>query len=176
MKLLTLKFFITTLLLLTISFSYSDETTKIGNVIIHQNPIKYSDIVFKDINNQDINLAKFKNKLVILNFWATWCAPCKEEMPYLDQLQVNKELFNIKIFPINVSNERIQKQKSFFNQLDIKNLNIFIDSSGNFPQKFMLRGLPTTIFLNKNGQEFARLVGSYNFNNKNFIKWLENYN
>ena len=107
MKLLTLKFFITTLLLLTISFSYSDETTKIGNVIIHQNPIKYSDIVFKDINNQDINLAKFKNKLVILNFWATWCAPCKEEMPYLDQLQVNKELFNIKIFPINVSNERI---------------------------------------------------------------------
>ena len=114
MKFLTLNFFIATLLLLNVSSSYAEETPNIGNVVIHKNPIKYSDIIFKDINDQDINLAKFKDKLVILNFWATWCAPCKEEMPYLDKLQVNEKLSNIKIFPINISNEKIKKQKFFF--------------------------------------------------------------
>ncbi|MDC0216291.1 TlpA family protein disulfide reductase [Candidatus Pelagibacter sp.] len=176
MKLLTLNFFISTLFLLNISFSYSEEVPKIGNVIIHQNPIKYSSVIIKNLNNKDIDILKFKNKLIILNFWATWCIPCKEEMPHLDKLQVNKKLSNLKIFPINISKESIDKQRNFFSQMDIKNLNIFIDKSGKFPQKFMLRGLPTTIFLNKNGHEFARLVGSYNFNNENFIKWLENYN
>ena len=176
MKLLTLKFFITSLLFLTMSFSYSVERVKIENVIIHKNPVKHYDVVFKNINNEDINLAKFDNKLIILNFWATWCAPCRDEMPHLDQLQINKKLSNIKILPINVGHEEKEKQKKFFSEINIKNLEIFFDSSNYLANKFMLRGLPTTVFINKNGEEFARIVGWYDFSNEKFINWLKEYN
>ena len=176
MKLLTLNFFITLWLLLTMSFSYSVDNQELGNIVIHKNPVKYYNVVFKDINNQDIKLDKFENKLIILNFWATWCVPCMEEMPYLDQLQINNKLSNIKIFPINIGQEGKEKQKKFFSQLNIKNLEIFIDSYGNLAKKFMLRGIPTTILINKQGEEFARIVGIYNFNDTKFIEWLKSYN
>ena len=61
-----------------------------------------------------------------MNFWATWCAPCKKEMPSLDLLQVNKNLDNLKIFPINVGQDNTEKSFKFFKDLEIKNLeNIF---------------------------------------------------
>ena len=82
MKLLTFKFFIISFLILTISFSYSIEKPEIGNVTIYENTVKHYNVVFKNINNEDINLVKFKNNLIVLNFWATWCLPCKHEMPY----------------------------------------------------------------------------------------------
>ena len=164
MKFLTLIFFIISLLLLTTNFSLSTEKPEIGNVIIYENTVKHSDVVFKNINNEDINLIKFKNNLIILNFWATWCLPCRHEIPYLDQLQVNEKLSNIKILPINVGREGKEKPKIFF------------DTSSNLANKFMLRGLPTTVFINKNGEEFARIVGWYDFSNEKFINWLKEYN
>ena len=176
MKFLTLIFFIISLLLLTTNFSLSIEKPKIGNVIIYENTVKHSDVVFKNINNEDINLIKFKNNLIILNFWATWCLPCRHEIPYLDQLQVNEKLSNIKILPINVGREGKEKPKIFFSELNVKNLEIFFDTSGNLANKFMLRGLPTTVFINKNGEEFARIVGWYDFSNEKFINWLKEYN
>jgi thiol-disulfide isomerase/thioredoxin len=121
-------------------------------------------------------LSDFKGKLLILNFWATWCAPCREEMPSLDNLQVNLELNNLKIFPINIGREDISKSESFFKELNIKNLDIYFDSPITLAKKFSLRGVPTTIFFNKKGEEFARLIGSIDFNDEGFIKWLKNYN
>ena len=176
MKFLTLIFFIISLLLLTTNFSLSAEKLEIGNVIIYENTVKHSDVVFKNINNEDINLIKFKNNLVILNFWATWCLPCRREIPYLDQLQVNEKLSNIKILPINVGREGKEKPKIFFSELNVENLEIFFDTSSNLANKFMLRGLPTTVFINKNGEEFARIVGLYDFSNEKFINWLKEYN
>ena len=176
MKLLTFKFFIISFLILTISFSYSIEKPEIGNVTIYENTVKHYNVVFKNINNEDINLVKFENNLIVLNFWATWCLPCKHEMPYLDQLQVNEELPNIKILPINIGNEGKEKPKKFFFDLNIENLPIFFDVSSNLANEFMLRGLPTTVFINKKGEEFARIVGWYDFSDEKFINWLKYYN
>ena len=66
--------------------------------------------------------------------------------------------------------------KIFFSELNVKNLEIFFDISSNLTNKFMLRGLPTTVFINKNGEEFARIVGWYDFSNEKFINWLKEYN
>jgi len=176
MKFLTLKLLILSCLLLKASFAYSDNNLKLENLIIHKNPIKYNDIIFNDINDEFIDLSKFQNKLIILNFWATWCLPCKEEMPHLDKLQVNKKLSGIKIFPIHITKGKKNNLKKFFLELKIKNLSIYLDKKNNMPQKFQLRGLPTTIFINKKGEEFARIVGIYNFEEENFIKWLQKYN
>jgi len=129
-----------------------------------------------DINQKSLNLDDFKGKLIILNFWATWCAPCKEEMPSLDSLQSNTKLNNLKIFPINIGQEDESKSKSFFKELNIKNLDIYIDAPVTLAKKFSLRGVPTSILFNKEGKEFARIIGSIDFTNEEFINWLKFYN
>ena len=131
--------------------------------------------ILDDQNNQ-INLSDYKGKILLLNFWATWCAPCKEEMPSLDLLKSNKGLNNLKIFPVNVGQDNVKKAKEFFDDINIKNLNLYFDENINLTKKFALRGIPTSILLNKNGKEFARVIGSIDFNEENFIKWLKLYN
>ena len=158
------------------SFSYALEKPDIKNLVIIENPKIYEDVIFKDINQKDVDLADFKGKLIMLNFWATWCAPCKEEMPSLDNLQSNNNLSDLKIFPINIGNEDISKSEFFFKELNIQNLNIYIDAPITLAKKFSLRGVPTTIFFNKQGEEFARIIGSIDFNNNEFINWLKTYN
>ena len=171
MKLLTIFIY-----LITTTFSYAIEKPDIKNLVLIKDLKIYKDVVFKDINQKDINLFDYNGKLIILNFWATWCAPCKEEMPSLDSLQSDKRLNNLKIFPINIGQENLTKAKIFFKELNIKNLDIYFDSSVALAKKFKLRGVPTTIIFNKEGQEFARILGSIDFNDKEFINWLKLYN
>ena len=159
-----------------ISNSFADETLNIKNLAINKELKKYKDITFFDVNNKIVNLNDYKGNLVLLNFWATWCAPCKEEMPSLDLLQVNEDLENLKIFPINVGQDNLEKSLSFFKNLKIKNLKIYFDETMSNAKKFSLRGLPTTILLNKDGLEFARIIGSIDFKDKEFIQWLSKYN
>ena len=171
MKLLTIFIY-----LITITFSYAVEKPDIKNLVLIKDLKIYKDVVFKDINQKDISLFDYNGKLIILNFWATWCAPCREEMPSLDNLQSDKSLNNLKIFPINIGQENLTKSKIFFKELNIKNLDIYFDSSVTLAKKFKLRGVPTTIIFNKEGQEFARILGSIDFNDKEFIDWLKLYN
>ena len=134
-----------------------------------------TEVVFKDSNDYDVNLDDFKGKLLILNFWATWCAPCREEMPSLDDLQSNGNFDNLKIFPINIGQENFSKSDSFFKELGIQNLEIYFDAPITLAKKFSLRGVPTTILFNKKGEEFGRIMGSIDFNNLEFINWLKQY-
>ncbi len=159
-----------------ISNSLANEITDIKNLIIHKNLKKYDSLTFLDINNNQLNLDDFHGNVILLNFWATWCAPCKEEMPSLDSLQINKNLNNLKIFPINVGKDNVKLAQKFFSDLSIKNLNLYFDSPVTLAKKFSLRGIPTSILLNKEGLEFARIVGSINFEDKKFIDWLSTYN
>tara|TARA_B110000459_G_scaffold104489_1_gene116021 strand:+ start:397 stop:912 length:516 start_codon:yes stop_codon:yes gene_type:complete len=171
MKLLTIFIY-----LLTVSFGFTAEKPDIKNLILTNNLKIYEDVIFKDANQKDVDLVDYKGKLLILNFWATWCAPCKEEMPSLDNLQAIIGLNNLKIFPINISKENLSKSESFFSNLNIKNLNIYFDSPITLAKKFSLRGIPTSILFDKEGKEFARILGSIDFNDKDFIDWLKSYN
>ena len=159
-----------------ISSSFANEATDIKNLVINKELKKYDGLTFLDDNNNQLNLSDFRGNLIILNFWATWCAPCKEEMPSLDILQNHESLNNLKIFPINVGQDNLDKSLKFFESLKIKNLKIYFDSPANLPKKFGLRGIPTSILINKNGLEFARIIGSTDFEDKKFIKWLKNHN
>ena len=171
-----MKLLIIFIYLITTNFSYALEKPDLKNLILIKNPKIYEEVIFKDINQKNVNLDDFKGKLIILNFWATWCAPCREEMPSLDYLQSNTKLNNLKIFPINIGQEDISKSEFFFKELNIKNLDIYIDAPITLAKKFSLRGVPTTILLNKEGKEFARIMGSMDFNDEEFINWLKLYN
>ena len=171
-----MKLLIIFIYLITINFSHAFEKPDLKNLVLIKNPKLYKDVIFMDINQKNVELDDFKGKLLILNFWATWCAPCKEEMPSLDNLQSNSELDNLKIFPINIGREDLPKSESFFKELKIKNLEIYFDAPITLAKKFALRGVPTTIIFNKEGKEFARIIGSIDFNDGEFINWLKLYN
>ena len=155
---------------------FASNAMEIKNLIIHKEVKKYNSISILDTNNKQIDLNEFKGNLILLNFWASWCAPCREEMPSLDSLQSNMKLDNLKIFPINVGKDSIKKSLAFFKELKIKNLDLYFDTPVTLAKKFNLRGIPTTILIDKNGSEFARIVGSINFEDKKFINWLRKYN
>jgi thiol-disulfide isomerase/thioredoxin len=176
MRLLSLKLFLLFIYLLFPSITSADQKLDIKNLKIHKEPKKVNDIMFKNSEDTTIFLDDFKGKLVVINFWATWCAPCREEMPSLDILQSNKNFQDLIILPINVGKENKDKAKKFFNDLQIKNLKLYYDDSVKLANTFSLIGLPTTIFINKEGDEFARIIGSIDFGDQNFIKWLSNYN
>ena len=159
-----------------ISNTFANETPNIKNLIINKELKEYTDLTILDDQNNQLNLSNYKGNILLLNFWATWCAPCKEEMPSLDLLKSNKDLDNLKIFPVNVGQDNVKKAKKFFDDLNIKNLDLYFDENINLTKKFALRGIPTSVLLNKNGKEFARVIGSIDFNEENFIEWLKLYN
>ena len=158
---------------LKFNFLFAAEPLPFNNIVLHKNPLQVSQVKFKDFDSKDIVLNKNDGKIKILNFWATWCAPCKEEMPSLDKFNVKNPEFLV--YPINLEKINQKKTKKFYDDLNIQNLKIFFDPEFQLAKQFKLRGVPTTIFINQKGQEFARVIGDVDFSDKNFIKWLNNF-
>jgi len=155
---------------------FANDVSEIKNIVIHKDLKVYDNVIFLDKNDKKINIKEFNGNLLLLNFWATWCGPCKEEMPSLDRLQVNQNLSNLKIFAINISQESKKKVDSFFEDLNIKNFDPYFDAPTTLAKTFTLRGVPTSILIDKDGKEFARIMGSIDFNDQIFINWLKTYN
>ena len=154
----------------------ANDVSEIKNIVIHKDLKVYDNVIFLDKNDKKINIKEFNGSLLLLNFWATWCEPCKEEMPSLDRLQINENLSNLKIFAINISQESKKKVDSFFEDLNIKNFDPYFDAPTTLAKTFTLRGVPTSILIDKDGKEFARIMGSIDFNDQIFINWLKTYN
>ncbi len=157
------------------SISQTNEDVPLNNMAINEIPKPISSLIFEDFSGNEINLNDYRGKLVIINFWATWCAPCKKEMPSLDMLYQDNSFKNLKVFAVNMEQPNKLKTKKFFNDINIKKLEIFFDYNLNFVKEFKLRGVPTTILINKKGEEFARIIGEVNFQDKKFLKWLSKY-
>jgi len=157
------------------SISQTNEDVPLNNIAINEIPKPISPIIFEDFSGNEIYLKDYHGKLVIINFWATWCKPCKEEMPSLDNLYQDNNFKNLEVFTVNMEQPNHAKTKQFFKDLNIKKLSIYFDSELNFVKEFKLRGVPTTVLVNKKGQEFARIIGSIDFQDQNFLKWLLKY-
>ena len=175
MKLLTLKFFILLLVFSIPNVVNSKELTDLKNLVIYEDQKKISEISFKNDEDKNVSLSEYENKLLILNFWATWCEPCKEEMPSLQNLQNNSNFKNLKILPINIGQEDKDSIKKFFSDMKINTFEIFYDSDVKLAKKFSLRGIPTSVLINKDGYEFAKIIGSIDFEDPKFVNWLLNY-
>jgi thiol-disulfide isomerase/thioredoxin len=154
---------------------FANDVSEIKNIVIHKDPKTHDNVIFLDKKDNKINIKDYDGNLIILNFWATWCEPCKEEMPSLDRLKSNPKLMNLKIFAINIGKENKTKVNKFFEDLNLKNLVPYFDPPVTLAKKFSLRGVPTSILINKNGQEFAKIIGSINFDDKKFIDWIKTY-
>ena len=158
-----------------LSIPQANEDDPLHNIVLYESPKPIPSIVFVDFLGNDVNLNDYTGSLVIINFWATWCTPCKEEMPSLDRLYRDNNLNNLVVFAVNMEQPNTKKVKKFFIDLNIQKLSIFFDQNLSFVKEFKLRGVPTTVLINKKGEEFARVIGSINFQDQKFLKWLSNY-
>jgi len=158
-----------------LSIAQTSEDVPLNNIAINETPRAISSVTFEDFSGDIIDLKNYYGKLIIINFWATWCSPCKVEMPSLDELYKSNNFKNLQVFAVNMETPNTTKTKNFFEDLNIQKLEIFFDRNLNFVKEFKLRGVPTTILVNKKGEEFARIIGSIDFQDKKFIKWLLSY-
>lgn len=155
------------------NFLIAAEPLPFNNIVLHKNPLQVSQVKLKDFYLKDIEVNKNDGKIKVINFWATWCEPCRKEMSSLDNFSIlNKK---IQIYPVNLEKPNKEKTTKFYKNLNIKNLKIYFDPEFNLAKQFKLRGVPTTILLNKKGNEFARIIGDVNFEDKKFIEWINNF-
>ena len=132
----------------------------------HEIPVLIKELPVIDNKNNVIDLMKQDHNLILINFWATWCSPCVEEMPSLDKLQSLFANKHLKIITIATGRNNPKKIKNFFNHNKIFNLENFKDPKGSLAMNLGILGLPASILISRDGYEIARLIGP--------INWIQN--
>ena len=155
------------------SNAFSNEIPDIKNLVVNKEPKTYDNLSFLNAEKDEVYLNNFKGKLVMINFWATWCAPCRREMPSLEKLTF--ELPEIKVYAINMEKPNKLKAQDFFKFIGVLSLDIYFDPELKLVKQFKMRGLPTSILIDKDGKEFGRIVGEVDFVDKEFIELLKKY-
>lgn len=133
------------------------------------------EIRFTDAADKPLTLADFKGRVVLLNFWATWCAPCVEEMPALDRLQAAKGGADFAVVALALDRQGKPLVEPFLEKLAVKSLPMYIDSSSAAMRAFNLRGLPTTVLLDREGRELGRLEGPAKWDSPEAASFIEHY-
>jgi thiol-disulfide isomerase/thioredoxin len=116
-------------------------------------------INFDDGDGRARNLADFKGKVVLLNIWATWCIPCRKEMPALDRLQASLGGPDFEVVPVSIDRGGRDAVSGFYAKTGIRNLAMYVDTSGQAVRTLGAVGLPTTLIVNRGGYEIDRIIG-----------------
>ena len=123
-------------------------------------PEQISAPTFQDKLGQPVSLDSFKGKVVVLNFWATWCPPCIAEMPALDKLQAEMGGKDFTVVAVSTDREGIKKSAPFYRRAGIKNLALYNDTRGNLLDTFKVKALPITLLLDREGRVIGRMEGA----------------
>ncbi|MEZ5675248.1 Thiol-disulfide isomerase or thioredoxin [Thalassovita litoralis] len=126
---------------------------------LHSAPQAVPDIAFVSADGTDMTLADYKGKLVLVNFWATWCAPCRKEMPALSALQAEFGGDDFEVVTIATGRNPPPAMAKFFDQIGVTNLPLHRDPKSALARQMAVLGLPVSVILNADGQEIGRLMG-----------------
>jgi thiol-disulfide isomerase/thioredoxin len=129
------------------------------NFVFLDRPTPVAAVTFNDTEGRARSLADFRGKLVLLNIWATWCGPCRTEMPTLDRLQANLGGPDFEVVPVSIDRGGLDAIRKFYNEIGIRNLAMYVDTPGNMLRQVRALGLPTTLLIDRAGQEIGRVIG-----------------
>ena len=132
---------------------------KMAAFVHKKTPGQLPEITFNDASGKTLTLADFKGKVVLLNLWATWCAPCREEMPALDRLQKEMGGDSFEVVALSLDRKGAEASQKFLTETNATNLKLYIDSSAKQGTVLKIVGMPTTILIDKEGREVGRLAG-----------------
>ena len=142
-------------------------------VAIHTEPKAIVKTTFSDENDNTLNLSNYNGKVILLNLWATWCAPCRAEMPSLDALNKKITADKLEVVTVAVGRNSIPIMKQFFKENSITSLSLHRDPKMKLAASFGVRGLPATLILNPEGQEIARIQREADWFSQDAINLLE---
>jgi thiol-disulfide isomerase/thioredoxin len=142
-----------------------------------KSPIPLTGLAFRDGDGKDRTLADWKDKTVLLNLWATWCAPCKKEMPALDELQKKLGGPDFEVVAVNIDTRNPEKAKTWLNETGIASLGYYADNTAKIFQELKEKGrafgMPTTILIDRNGCEIATLAGPAEWASDDAVKFIQ---
>lgn len=124
---------------------------------LHEAPVALPEAVLLDAEDGEHTLAEYRGKWVVLNFWATWCAPCRREMPSLERLQA--AMPELAVVPVATGRNAVEGIRRFFEEAGVTALPILRDPKSTLSRAMGVMGLPVTVILNPEGEEVARLIG-----------------
>ncbi len=127
--------------------------------LVFSEPREVSQIPFTDPEGNEYRLEQWKGKYVLLNFWATWCVPCRREMPALEALQNEFGGENFEVVTIATGRNPLPGIRRFFREIGVTNLPILLDPKQTLGRDMAVFGLPTTMLLDREGREIARVRG-----------------
>ena len=128
--------------------------------VFYGQPSALPEIRFTDGEGRNLSLADFRGRPILLNIWATWCGPCRKEMPTLERLQVIMGRSNLLVLPLSIDRQGASVVKQFYGELGLKALDIYVDASGKVSRDLNTVGIPTTLLIDRDGREIAREIGA----------------
>lgn len=132
---------------------------EVGNFTAHASPQPVKAVTFQDTNGDKTGFGDFEGQVLLVNLWATWCAPCRKEMPSLDRLAAAVDDPDFRVLPISVDRSGPEKSRAFLKDIGVKNLDFYIDPSARLGMHLKAFGLPVTILIDRKGRELGRLIG-----------------
>ena len=160
------------LIILVLFFFYNASAEEKSELVFQKILKNHGEIELIDLNNNTIKLSDYKKDLLIINFWATWCVPCREEMPSLNNLVESIASDNFSVIVIAAGRNSNETIKDFFLKYELTNLKSFKDTKGNFASKMNVLGLPTTLIVDQHSNVIARLVGGADWNSPDAINFI----
>jgi len=124
-----------------------------------ETPRPLPELHFVDGTGARHSLADFRGRVILLNVWATWCVPCREEMPALDRLQAALGGPDFEVVPLSIDRGGVSAVRSFYGELELRALRIYVDASGEALTKLGAVGIPLTLLVDRDGRELWRVVG-----------------
>jgi thiol-disulfide isomerase/thioredoxin len=128
---------------------------------------------FADDQGHDLTLGDFRGRVVLLNVWATWCVPCRKEMPALDRLQAKLGGDKFLVIPLSIDREGVTAVKHFYQDLGLEKLGIYVDASGKGSRALAIPGVPTTLLIDRQGREVARKMGEAQWDSPEMVSLVE---
>lgn len=159
-------------LLLSPSLSAADAPQKFA---VHPVPKSLPEIQFQDSEGKTLTLADFRGKLVLLNIWATWCLPCRYEMPTLDRLQAELGGSDFQVLALSMDRGGLEAITKFYGEVGVTHLAMYLDSSMQAASTLGAVGLPTTLLIDRDGREIGRLVGPAEWDSPDMVTFIRGY-
>lgn len=140
--------------------------------MLWESPRNLPELTFEDDQGEPLALADFKGKTLLLNIWATWCGPCREEMPTLDALQAALGGEGFEVVALSIDRKGIEVVQDFYEDVGIEHLRQYIDTTGMAGNQLGAVGIPTTLLIDPQGDEIGRLVGATEWDSSEMTEFL----